>query len=373
LTFYFILYILPLFNYSVYAAIVSTLNIGSYLAFAFSIYQLRNWIFYPQYYPKKKISRNFLINGLFIIVTCILFLSDGINRSIPESRLFYIIYYLSLILPLLLHGIFFVIYGCYLLVKTNGVGTEPTHISLAFGRKMWKIKRRTFSKLIVVEALSFIIISTSLIGNTAILKHFSYNVNYEINTGDPKVIIEKAETLNYPSLLKYRDAYGILHDITNTTFDDHLITNYIDRDYIEFLKEEMSKDSKKFHWWFGYRRSFNYEFSANMVSKINLTHENGTLMRVQYENLEDIFTVRQNYSIFDPSGYYYINFTLVTYSVNETSILLNDSVLSHMILEYDYLFGSLGGLFYVVNQYLVLDENSQVICIYVPKFPIMVA
>jgi hypothetical protein len=238
---------------------------------------------------------------------------------------------------------------------------------------MWKIKRRTFSKLIVVEALSFIIISTSLIGNTAILKHFSYNVNYEINTGDPKVIIEKAETLNYPSLLKYRDAYGILHDITNTTFDDHLITNYIDRDYIEFLKEEMSKDSKKFHWWFGYRRSFNYEFSANMVSKINLTHENGTLMRVQYENLEDIFTVRQNYSIFDPSGYYYINFTLVTYSVNETSILLNDSVLSHMILEYDYLFGSLGGLFYVVNQYLVLDENSQVICIYVPKFPIMVA
>jgi hypothetical protein len=339
--------------------------VGSYIAFAFSVYQLRNWILAPGYYPQRKFMRNLLINGSIILSSNILFLIDGIAHSFPESRLFYITYYLSLIFPQILHGIFFIFYG--FLIRNKSKETDPTYISLSFGRKLLKVKKEVLSKLIVVWALSFILVSTSLLGNTAILKHINYEINYKINTGNPEMVAEKVETLDYPSLLKYRDFYGIIRDISNSSFDDHLITNYLDREYIKYLKEEIIKDSKIFHWWFGYRRSFNYELNANMVSTINFTHENGTIVRAQYENQEEIFTVRQFDYIYGTPGYWYINFSLIPYSVNKTSILLNNSVLITMVLDYDHSYGSLAALSYQVDQYLVLNENLQVLFIYVPK------
>lgn len=367
--FYFIFYILPLFNYSEYAGILSFFNIVSYLAFAFSIYQLRNWIFNPQFYPKEKISRNLFISGSFIVFTNLLFLFDGISRSIPEFHSFYITYYLGLTLPLLIHGCFFVLNGLF--IRIRSIAPDLLHFSLKIRRKIWKVKRTSLSKFVVVVAISIIFVSTILIGNTAILKYFRYNENYEINNGNPEILIKKAESFNYTLFLIHRDLYGILHSIPN---DKNVVANYIDRDYIEYQKELMRKDLVKIHWFFGYRYAFNYWFEANLISTINLTYKEDIIIKAQYDNLEDIFTVEQSYFLpWDSVGYWYINLSLIPYSVNKTSILLNNSFLIKMVIKYDHSFSSLGAVHYQIDQYLVLDENYQIICICIPKFGTLVA
>ena len=230
------------------------------------------------------------------------------------------------------------------------------------------------SRLVVIESLTFIFITANFLGNTAILKHFNYSIGYEINVGNPQLVIEKSESLNYSSLLTFFDVYGVPHNPTSRYFDGHLIISYINREYLEYLKREISSDSMRFHRWFGYRHSFTYQFTADFVSKINITYKNDPLIKAQYENQEEIFDVDQTYySFMDLTSYWYINFSLIPFSVNETSILLNNSILIKMVLNYDHLYGSLAGLWYQVNQYLVLNRDLQVICIYVPTFPLTVA
>ena len=90
-------------------------------------------------------------------------------------------------------------------------------------------------------------------------------------------------------------------------------------------------------------------------------------------NYENIFVVERHYNIKKIIGNWYINFTQIPYVVNQTSISLNNTFLVKMILKLDYLFGNVGGIFYEVEQFLVLDTKFQIIFIYIPLFQVIVA
>ena len=143
--------------------------------------------------------------------------------------------------------------------------------------------------------------------------------------------------------------------------------------HLKSLKKELSSDSKRFHWWFGHYHYFDYLLKVTEERKLYFTYNNNTIIGAQYENYEDIFVVERNYNTKKRIGNWYINFTQVPFVVNQTSISLNNTFLVKMILKYDYLFGNVGGIFYEVEQFLVLDAKFQVIFIYIPLFPVMVA
>ena len=186
-------------------------------------------------------------------------------------------------------------------------------------------------------------------------------------------LIDHVETLDYPSLIKYHDAMGEIHNLTNYYFDGHFNTHYIDREYVEALKEEVRGDSKRFHWWPGHYHYFDYLLNVTEETNLYFTYNNNTMIRAQYGNYEDIFDVERDYSTKKRVGNWYINFTQIPYVVNQTSISLNNTFLVKMILKYDYLFGNVGGIFYEVEQFLVLDEKFQVIFIYIPLVLVAVA
>ncbi len=83
--------------------------------------------------------------------------------------------------------------------------------------------------------------------------------------------------------------------------------------------------------------------------------------------------MERDYSTKKRVGNWYINFTQIPYEVNQTSIVLFNTFLVKIILTYDYAFGNVGGIFYEVEQFLVLDANFRVIFIYIPRVLVVVA
>lgn len=366
---------IPMFFSSLYSGIISSLNLASYFILGIGIYQIRKCILEPQKYIKKKFSRKVLIYGSFIILANLLFLFDGINRSIPESRWFYIFYYLVLTLPLFLNGIAFIFYGFNVSKRARYSFINLKNVYINIKEKIWKIRKTTVSKLIKIESLLIIFFSMSMLGNTTILKYFYYNISYDIKTENPDKLIEKVETIDYLSLLQSHERNGNVHNITDKIFDGCRVSSYINREYLEYQKQDISDDSKKFHWWFGHRHYFNYALKASMELKLYFTYVNNTIIKAQYETLEDIFVVDSDYYYFTEIRYgnWYINFTQVPYVVNETSISLNNTILIKMTLNHGYALSPLAGVWININQFIVLNENLQVIFIYVPQVGIGIA
>jgi len=215
----------------------------------------------------------------------------------------------------------------------------------------------------------------SMLGNTTILKYYYYNISYDIKTENPGNLIEKVETLDYLSLLQSHERNGSVHNITEDNSDGCRVSSYINREYIDYQKQEISADSMRFHFWFGQRHYFDYVFEATSESRLNLTYVNNTILKAQYETLEDVFVVDSRYYHFTKIWYgnWYINFTLVPYVVNETSISLNNTILIKMTLNHGYVLSPLAGVWISISQFIVLNENLQIIFIYVPRVGIGIA
>ncbi len=276
---YIILFSYPLFYFSLYSGITSCLNLISYFVFSILLNQIRKHISEPQksieeikkygfflnqtriHISKpqkstekiKKFGAKIIIFCLFITVVNWLFLIDGLNQSFPEARLFYYIYYITLTIPLFLNTIVFTIYGLLLIIKrTHEIDSNalriPEYIVIKYRKKVHKIKRTTVSKILKTESLLIIILSLGMLTNTTILKNIDYSINYEVDANNPDTLVDQVETLDYLSLVKYHDEMGEIHNLTNYYFDDHFIIHYINREYIESLKKELSSDAKRFHW-----------------------------------------------------------------------------------------------------------------------------
>ncbi len=90
--------------------------------------------------------------------------------------------------------------------------------------------------------------------------------------------------------------------------------------------------------------------------------------------MEEIFVVESDWESDNYVGNWYINFTRVPSVGDEPIIIpLNDTILVTMLIEYNFLYGNVGGIFYQIPQYIALSTDLQIIFIYVPLTAIIVA
>jgi len=117
-----------------------------------------------------------------------------------------------------------------------------------------------------------------------------------------------------------------------------------------------------------------YTFNATEQSRLYFAYSNTTIFNVTYESKEEIFVVESARESDNYVGNWYINFTYVPSVVDESIIIpLNDTILVKMFIEYDFLFGNVGGIFYQIPQYIALSSDLQIIFIYIPLTQIVVA
>jgi hypothetical protein len=199
-----------------------------------------------------------------------------------------------------------------------------------------------------------------------------------VNLSNSEEIIEKVETFDYLKFAKMHSESGELYNLSKFNI------NYIDREYIDFLKEKVNRESKKFHLWLGYHYYVYYTFNASEELKIYFSYNNNTIFNATYENQNPIFIVDFDNPAFvyipnepywfSSIGSWYINFTQVPYVDSQSStIQLNNNILVKMILYYDHLYGNVGGEFYQIEQYVILNSNLHVIFIYAPATQMVVA
>ncbi len=186
-----------------------------------------------------------------------------------------------------------------------------------------------------------------------------YIINYEVDLSNSDLIIEKTENLDYHSYLNYE-------------FESSE-RRIINRTFINNLMQDIDQAAIEFHWWPFYTYNFIYTFKATFESRLYLKYNNNTIYWANYGNNVTIFPSANHYD--ENLGIsWYINFSQVpTVPGTYFEISLNNTYLVIMSLEYNYLCGSLCGLWYEIEQYIILDSNLQIICIYIPFSPAAVA
>lgn len=214
-----------------------------------------------------------------------------------------------------------------------------------------------------------------MIINAVVLNKIYFSINYELSVPNSDNIVEKFETFEYYQYLKKHDRFGGAHNISKFNQSDYRsMYNYIDREYVEFLKNKINQDRKRFHWWLGHYHHFMYTFNATEQSRLYFAYSNTTIFNATYGGGEELFDVFSDWEYADYVGNWYINFTHVPVVDDDPIIiLLNDTILVTMFLEYDYLFGNMGGIFYQITQFIVLSSDLQIIFIYIPFTPFIVA
>ena len=185
-----------------------------------------------------------------------------------------------------------------------------------------------------------------------------YLINYQVDLPNSDVIIAKVEHFDYKSNLNI-----------NNEYDDR---NYVDRIFINKLIQQVEADKIGFHWWPYYTRNFEYTLKSTNESRLFLKYNNDTIYWANYSNYNPIFT-SENINVYVRINWY-INFSQVPYVSGAYSVIpLNNTYLAIITLEYNFVCGSLCGRWYSMDQYMILDSSLQVICIFIPIIPVVVA
>ena len=117
-----------------------------------------------------------------------------------------------------------------------------------------------------------------------------------------------------------------------------------------------------------------YTFNATEQSRLYFAYSNTKIYNATYETKEELFVVDYDREYYDYAGNWYINFTYVPIVADEPIIIpLNNTILVKMFVEYDYLYGNMGGEFYQITQFIALSSDLQIIFIYVPLTTMIVA
>ena len=240
------------------------------------------------------------------------------------------------------------------------------------------MQRNKIKKFKIILLLLILIVSISIslpIINAIVLNNIYFRINYEINIINSDDIVDKVETFEYYLYLKKHDRYGETHDISKFNQSDYQsIYNYVDREYIDLLKDKIIQDRKKFHWWPGHYHHLSYTFNATEHSRLYFAYSDTTIYNATFESMEEIFVVESDWESDNYVGNWYINFTHVPSVGDEPIIIpLNDTILVRMFLEYNFLYGNVGGIFYQIPQYIALSSDLQIIFIYIPLTQIIVA
>jgi len=208
--------------------------------------------------------------------------------------------------------------------------------------------------------IRFLLISLLVLGliffpiflNLTIIKsRIYYFIDYDVQGSNREEIITKVETLNYPVYL-------------NNYFEGYEeYKSYIDTDFVQHLKNRIENDTK-FHWEMFYRHYLRYDFIAENHSKLHLSYNNNTIFNVKNQNNQTLLSVENYYW---NRVAWYLNFTQLSYVYKDNStILLSNVIFIEIHLDYGYYCGNLCGLWYNIDQYLILNPNLDSLMIFIP-------
>ncbi|MEJ2295938.1 MAG: hypothetical protein P8Y23_14370 [Candidatus Lokiarchaeota archaeon] len=208
-------------------------------------------------------------------------------------------------------------------------------------------------RLILLGFLIIGIIVFPVVYNFTVIKSRIYSViNYYVEGENSEEIINKVELFNYTGYL------------INYFEGDPDYKSYIDRDFVMDLQNRIISDTN-FHWELLYSHSLEYSFIASNYSKLYLTYNNDTIFSVKDQNNNSLLSI-ENYPLWQEFTFY-LNFTQLGYVyMNNSTILLNNTYFIELYLDYSYYCGSLCGLWYSIQQFLVVNMMFDVLMIFIP-------
>jgi len=235
----------------------------------------------------------------------------------------------------------------YMILKTKNLWfNKRTNIKLKNINKIMKIRLLLIS-LFVMGIIFFPVI----LNLTLIKSRIYYFIDYDVQGSNREEIITKVETINYTVYLN------------NYLEGNRGFKSYVDADFVQYLKSRIEND-KNFQWEMLYEHYLRYYFIAENHSKLYLTYSNNTIFSVKDQNNNSLFLV-ENYD-WDYVAWY-LNFTQLSYVYSDnTTILLSNAIFIEIHLDYGYYCGSLCGLWYTIDQYLVLNTKLDALMIFIP-------
>ena len=225
--------------------------------------------------------------------------------------------------------------------------------------KYLKNLRTRFKILISILSISTIII----VGQLLILTRIYYKTYYEGDLQNFDYLVDKFESFDYIKYVKDQ-ARDQEYNLTKNS------GTYIDRDYIEYLKEKIDRDFPKFHWWPFHTHYFHYTFNATEESQIFFTYNNNSVIAGQYHDSRVIF-LAYGYGDNIWEGKSFINFSQVPYVsdydpfTESSTISLNNTILIKMELYYHYVRAAFGHETCKTEQFIVVNSNYQIIFTYI--------
>lgn len=208
-------------------------------------------------------------------------------------------------------------------------------------------KRILLISLLVVGITLFPIFYNSII----IKQRIYYVIEYDVQGANKENVINKVEFFDYPS------------NLSNYNEGDNNYKSYVDAEFVGYLKSRIENDTT-FKWDPLYEHYLNYFFIAENHSKLYLTYNNNTIFGLKDQNNRSLLLV-ENYDWDDIAWYLNFSYLPYVYSTNST-ILLSNAIFIEINLDYGYYCGNLCGLWYTINQYLVLSNTLDVLMIFIP-------
>ncbi len=233
-------------------------------------------------------------------------------------------------------------------------------------------RRRTYLLVIIIGIIiAGLVIPFSLIINNSIaLSRIYYEINYKGDLENLETIIEKSELFEYDNYCKYRDSWGE----GPLNISDYSYSYYfIDKEFIESLKLQITEEKKKFHLYTGDLYNFKYSMEVTNESLIYLTYNNNNIIKAEFANHTEIFAADRvwdySYNRYTSNweGKWYLNFTQIPLApTNSSTIALTDTILVKMNLEYHYScgWGCYGDV--KIEQFLCYNSDIQMIFVYAP-------
>ena len=215
------------------------------------------------------------------------------------------------------------------------------------------------TRLLLISLLALGLIFFPVILNLTLIKsRIYYLIDYDVQGSNREEIISKVETLNYTVFLN------------NNIEQDDEFKRFIDADFVQYLKGRIENDTK-FHWEISYGHYLRYFFIAENHSEVYLTYNNNTIFGVKDQNNQSLISAE---TYFWTEIAWYLNFTQLPYVYGDNfTILLSNAIFIEIRLSYGYSCGSLCGLGYSIDQYLVLSTNLEVLMIFIPYRDVSVA
>ncbi len=258
------------------------------------------------------------------------------------------------------------------------ISTSKINIHLYLQCLRQKIEKRVEMKIKRVHILALILGITIIIGviipfslinnNSIILTRIYYKINYKGDTQNLETLIEKSELFEYDKYCKYRDSWG-----EGPINNSDCYYCYIDKDFIESLKWKIYNEKKKFHLYPGTQFNFIYSLEVTNESLIYLTYNNDNIIKAEYANHTEIFTVDRvwdyYYNRYTPNwaGNWYLNFTPIPFApTSSPTIALNGTFLVKMTLDCHYSCGIACSGYVRMEQFLCFNSNIQTIFVYFP-------